>query len=66
MLTDADADIAAVLAEMADSGAGIETAAGPEGETPNFGDGTGPGGENPGQLNTPVTGGAASPASPAL
>ncbi|MCA3243715.1 MAG: hypothetical protein INF43_00215 [Alphaproteobacteria bacterium] len=66
LLTDADADIAAILAETADSG-DIAPAAGPEGETPAFGGGDAtPTPENPGQLNTPVTGAPASPASPAL
>ena len=65
MLTEADADIAEALAELADSG-DIETAAGPDGDAPqDFTGDDAPAGENPSQLNTPVTAPAASPAVPA-
>lgn len=64
MLADGDDDIAAALAELADAGANVETAAGPEGDTPDFTGGDAPAGENPGQLNTPVNPPASSPSSP--
>ena len=65
LLAEGDDDIAAALAELADSG-DVAPAAGPEGETPNFGGDTGPGVENPSQLNTPVNPPASSPSSPSV